>query len=109
MNVDLGIWDKLGKLIILLLVVAGLVGVGVWYLPLIEKNEKMRKQLLVLEEEIRSEEDHAKRLRAEFEAMRTPRQIERLARERLSFARSGETVIRFDKASTNSAPVGAPR
>lgn len=109
MNVDLGIWDKLGKLIILLLVLAGLVGVGVWYLPLIERNEKMRKQLLVLEDQIRNEEARAKQLRASLEAMRDPRAVERMARERLSFAKSGEMVVRFDKAPATNAPRPAVR
>jgi len=35
MKVDLGIWDRLTKLVLLLIVLAGLVGVVVWYLPLI--------------------------------------------------------------------------
>lgn len=110
MNVDLGIWDKLSKLITLLLVVAGLVAVAAWYLPVIEQNEKMRRQLLVLEEEIRNEEARAKKLKAEVDAMRDPRTIERLARERLSFARSGETVIRFESAgATNVAASFAPK
>ena len=38
MKVDLGIWDKLTKLVIFLLFLAGLVGLAVWYLPLIKQN-----------------------------------------------------------------------
>jgi cell division protein FtsB len=109
MNVDLGIWDKLGKLIIVLLVLAGLVGVGIWYLPVIRQNEKMRQQLLVLEEKNKNEERRVKQLKAAIEAMRDPRTIERLAREKLNFARPGETVIRFDAPATNSAPAATPR
>jgi cell division protein FtsB len=109
MNVDLGIWDKLGKLVVLLLVLAGLVAVGVWYLPLIERNEKMRKQLLVLEDQIRNEEARLKRAKAALESMRDPRAVERVARERLSLARSGETVIRFEKPAATNTPLPAPR
>jgi len=107
MNVDLGIWDKLGKLIIFLLVLAGLVAVAVWYLPLIRKNEMWRKQVLVLEEQVRGEEARVKKLRADVDSMRDPRTIERLVRERLSFARPGETVIRFTQTATNT-PAAAP-
>ena len=39
MKVDLGIWDKLTRLVIFLLFVAGVLGVAVWYLPLIRQNE----------------------------------------------------------------------
>ncbi len=49
MNVDLGIWDKLARLVIFLLFVAGLLLVGVWYLPLIKQNERMRKEVLRLD------------------------------------------------------------
>jgi len=109
MNVDLGIWDRLGKLVVLLLVIAGFVAVGVWYLPLIEQNEKMRKQLIVLEDQIRGEEARAKHLKTALDAMRDPRSVERMARERLSFSRPGETVIRFERRPTVPLPVPAPR
>ena len=33
MNVNLGIWDKLTKAVVGLLVLAGALGVGIWYLP----------------------------------------------------------------------------
>ena len=57
MNVNLGIWDKLAKLTILLLFLLGLVGVALWYLPLIKQNERMRQQLLQNEARIKVEEE----------------------------------------------------
>ena len=106
MNVDLGIWNKLTKLILLLLVLAALLGIALWYLPLIQQNERMRKEILALDDEIRKEEENYKRLKADIEALRDPRTIERLAREKLNFARPNETVIRFEGPSTNAV---APR
>ena len=38
MNVNLGIWDKLTKLIIFLALLALLIMIGFWYLPLIQRN-----------------------------------------------------------------------
>lgn len=105
MNVNLGIWDKLTKLVLVLLVIAGIVAVSVWYLPLIRKNERMRNIVLRLEAEVRKEEEQAKQLRTTLEATRSdPRTIERLVREQLGFARPGEIVVRFEEISTN-APV----
>ena|SRR5213594_918528 len=104
MNVNLGIWDKLTKLIVLLLVLATLLGVGAWYLPLIRQNERMRREILKLEAEFQKEEENYKRLKASIEAMRDPRTVERLAREKLSYAKPGETVIRFETPSTNTVP-----
>jgi cell division protein FtsL len=105
-NVDLGIWNKLTKLIIILLVLAALVGMALWYLPLIQQNERMRKEILALDEEIKKAEASHKRLKSDIEALRDPRTIERLAREKLNFARPNETVVRFEEPQTNSP---APR
>ena len=98
MRVDLGIWDKLSRVVIFLLFLAGLLGLVVWYLPLIGKNERFRKKILVLESQIQKEEETARRTRAAIDALcHDPRAIERLARERLGFAKPGETVIKFEE------------
>ncbi len=103
MNVDLGIWGKLTRGVIFLLFLAGLLGVAVWYLPLIKQNERMRKQILYLDTRIQKEDETARQLRASIDALRSdPKAVERLARERLGYAKAGETVIRFDEAPTNS-------
>ncbi|HEV2394225.1 MAG TPA: septum formation initiator family protein [Verrucomicrobiae bacterium] len=105
MNVDLGIWDKLTRLVIFLLFLAGLLAVAVWYLPLIKQNERMRKEILRLDAEIQKEEAAGKGLKGSIEALRhDPKAIERLARERLGYAKPGETVFRFDAPATNSPP-----
>lgn len=105
MNVDLGIWAKLTRVVIFLLFLAGILGVAVWYLPLIERNENYRKEILRLDERIQKEEDRKRQLKASIEALqRDPKAVERLARERLGFAKPGETVIRFEAPLTNSPP-----
>src|SRR6266404_2579888 len=105
MNVDLGIWGKLTRGVIFLLFLAGLLAVAVWYFPLIKQNERMRKQILLLDTRIHKEDETARQLRASIDALRSdPRAVERLARERLGYAKAGETVIRFDESTTNSIP-----
>ncbi|PYK97457.1 MAG: hypothetical protein DME18_05500 [Verrucomicrobia bacterium] len=104
MKVNLGIWDKLTRLIVLLLVLAALLGIALWYLPLIQRNERMRKDIITLETEVRKEEENQKRLKASIEAMRDPRTVERLVREKLSYAKTGETIIRFEAPASNSVP-----
>ena len=100
---DLGIWGKLTRGVIFLLILAGLLGVAVWYLPLIKQNERMRKQILLLDTRIQKEDETARQLKASIDALRSdPKAVERLARERLGYAKAGETVIRFDEAPTNS-------
>ncbi len=102
MNVDLGIWDKLTKVVIFLLFLAGLLVVAVWYLPLIKQNERMRKEILRFDNQIQRQEEAGKQLRASMDALRyDPKAVERLARETLGYARQGETVIRFEEPVTN--------
>lgn len=107
MNVGLSIWDKLTRVVVFLLFLAGLLGVAVWYLPLIKQNERMRKEILRLDEHIQKEEETGKQLRGSIDALRhDPKAVERLAREQLGYAKPGETVFRFVPPQTNS--VGRP-
>jgi cell division protein FtsB len=98
MNVDLGIWSKLTKLVIFLLVLAGILGVAVWYYPLIQTNERMRKEVLRLDTQIAKADDTGRQLKANIDALKyDPKALERLAREKFGYARPGETVIRFEQ------------
>jgi cell division protein FtsB len=104
MKVDLGIWDKLTRMVIFLVFVAGILLVAIWYLPLIKQNERYRKEILRLDNLIQKEEETSKQLRTSIDALRfDPKAVERLARERLGYAKTGETVIRFEEPQTNSA------
>src|SRR5262249_43751449 len=102
MNVDLGIWGKLTRVVMFLLLIAGLLGVAVWYLPLIRQNERYRKRLLELDAQKQKQEEVAKQLKGSIDALRyDPKAVERLARERLGYVKPGETVIHFEEAPTN--------
>jgi cell division protein FtsB len=99
-NVDLGIWSKLTHLVIVLLCIAGVLGVAVWYLPVIRQNERLRRQILKLDAQIAKAEESNRILYRKIESLRfDPKAIERLARERLTYARPNETVIRFEPAA----------
>lgn len=101
-QVDTGIWDKLTRLVIFLLFLAGLMVVAVWYLPLIKQNERMRKQVLHKDQMIDQQMETNRQLRASIDALsHDPKTAERLARERLSYAKPGETVIKFEPQGTN--------
>jgi cell division protein FtsB len=104
MKVDLGIWGRLTQVVIALLLIAGIAAVGVWYLPLIQRNERMRKQIFRLEQQVKAEEETARQLKQSFDSLRNdPKAVERLAREKLGYARPGETVVRFQPPPTNAA------
>jgi cell division protein DivIC len=104
-NVDLGIWSKLTKVVVGLLVLALLLIIGMWHLPLIQQNERMRREIMRLDEQLQKEEARSKQLQTEIEALRNdPKTIERLTREKLGYARPDETVIRFESTPTNNQP-----
>jgi cell division protein FtsB len=101
-KVDLGIWSKLMQLAIALVAIAGLLLIIAAYLPQIQENQRMRAEIYKLEAQIQEQEDTAKKLQAEIDALRNdPKTVERLAREKLGYARADETVVRFE----TNAPV----
>jgi len=102
-NVDNGIWSKLTKVVVGLIVLAVLLQIGMCYLPLIQENTRMRAQILKLDRQIQDEQTKSDQLQSQIDALRNdPKTVERLAREKLGYAKPDETVIRFEPA-TNAA------
>lgn len=105
MNVDHGIWSKLTKVVVGLIVLAVLLLIGMCYLPLIQENTRMRAQILKLDQQLQDEQKKSDQLQSQIDALRNdPKTVERLAREKLGYAKPDETVIRFEAPVTN-APV----
>lgn len=101
MNVDVGIWNKLTRVVIFLLIAATLLGIGLCYTPVIQQNERMQKNKLELDKKIEKEMEVSKKLDAQMRSLQDPRTVERLAREKLSYAKPGEIVVHFDPPPTN--------
>jgi len=73
------------------------------YLPVIKQNERMRRTTLNLDNKIQIEEATQKVYKASIDTLRyDTNAIERLAREKLRYAKPGETVVVFEQTSTNS-------
>jgi cell division protein FtsB len=105
MSANPGIWDKLSRLVLLLITIACLLAIARWYFPVIQKNERVRKKIIQLDQEIKKEEETARQLKTSIDALQhDPETIERKAREKLGYAKPGETVIRFDEPVSNRAP-----
>ena len=106
MNVNLGIWDKLSKLVLVLLFFAGVFCVFFWYLPLIQKNQRYRKEILALDVRVVEQEKAGRQLRASIDLLQNdPRVVERLARERLSWENC-PAILPY--ASTRTFSSGCP-
>ena len=81
MSVDLGIWSRLTKLAVSLVVLAVLLLIGMCYLPVIKQNEQYRRQLLIDQEKIAKEEARARELQAQLDAvLHDPKTVERMSR-----------------------------
>ena len=100
-KVDLGIWSWLAQAVVALVAIAALLLIAMAYLPEIQKNERMRREIDRLTTEVDQQKAISQQLQLEFNALRNdPKTVERLAREKLGYARADETVVRF---VTNSA------
>jgi len=63
----------------------------------------MRADNLRLETELQKEMENSKQLQAQIDALRNdPKTVERLAREKLGYAKPDETVVRFETPATNA-------
>jgi cell division protein FtsB len=101
-NVDLGIWSKLTKVVVGLVVLAVLLLIGMCYLPVIKENERMRRDILLKQTQIEKEQARSKELQAQVDALlHDQKTVERLSREKLGYARPDETVVRFETPMTN--------
>ncbi|HWY31090.1 MAG TPA: septum formation initiator family protein [Candidatus Acidoferrum sp.] len=103
MKVDLGIWSKLTQVVIALVAVAILLLIGMTYLPLIQQNENYRREIEQLDRQIQKQAEISRELESELDALRNdPKTLERLAREKLRYARQDETIVHFDSPETNA-------
>jgi len=96
MSAGSNIWDSLYRLALWLLAIAAVVAVILWYVPVVQKNEAMRRTIYQLEKQVQQEQELAKVLDARLKSLQDPRTVGRLARERLSFAKPGELIFHFE-------------
>jgi len=100
--VNLGIWSKLTKIVVGLVVLAVLMLIGMCYLPVIQENARMRSQIFKMNLQIQTEEEKSRELQAQVDALlHDPKTVERLTREKLGYAKPDETVVRFESTATN--------
>ena len=96
-SIDAGIWMKLTKVVGALVIVAGVMAIIQWYQPVIRQNEGMQRRLIHLKEQIAEENRIANSLQERIGAVSTNDfTLDRLAREKLGYAKPGEKVVRFE-------------
>jgi cell division protein FtsB len=96
--VNLGLLGWLNRLMLWLIALAVMALIILKYVPLIRKNESMRRDLQQRQEVVQRLETTTARNQARIDALRNdPRAIEREAREQLGLARPDEQVVTFHK------------
>ena len=104
MKADFGIWSRLTPWVFALVGLAVLMLIGMAYVEPIKQNEQMRRRIDKLDAELEKQKQIARQLQSEFDALRNdPKTVERMARERLGYAKPDETVVHFDSSITNPA------
>lgn len=94
-KVDLGVWSWLRWLVVWLLVAAALVGLVVWFVPLIKDHRAHQSRLYQVRQEILQEQQLTNSLTAQILSFNRPETIEWLARTLANHARTNEVVFQF--------------
>lgn len=98
--------DFFSRLVLVVLIVAAVVAVFVWYLPLIQRNQALRKDIAEQEAKIALlEEDNDSIYRRLAQIEGNPKAVERLLREHLGYGLPGEIIIRFEEKSPGTRGV----
>lgn len=98
----MGIWDRLTQALLFCLLVALILLLAQFYVPLFKQNQRLRERNLQLEAMIQKEEASGRRMEREINALQSdPEAIERRSREQLGYGKPDEFIIRFDPPVTN--------
>lgn len=90
------------QVVIALVAVAFLLLIVAAYLPEVQENQRMRAEIYKLDAQMQQQAELDRQLKAELDALRNdPKTVERLAREKLGYARADETVVRFETNSVS--------
>ena len=66
------------------------------FLPQVRQYEELRRKEALLQSDIRREDEITKHLKEQQERLKSdPRFVEKIAREELGYAKTGETVFKF--------------
>jgi cell division protein FtsB len=85
--------QRIGQILIAIFLVA--IGIRL-FMPLIERQREMRARAEALREDIQKSAEELRMLKLKQEKLQEdPRFIEQIAREKLRYAKPGETVFRF--------------
>jgi len=102
MKPNLGYLDRLAQFLMFCLLVALVLLLAQFYVPLFKQNQRYRERNIELEAAIQKEEAKARAMEREINSLQyDPEAVERRAREQLGYGKPDEFIIRFDPPETN--------
>ena len=96
-EVDFGIWGTLRKIALLLIVVAVMGCMILWYIPVLKQANALEKEIEVKRQNLKKQQEmHQKYSDEILELKSDPEAVERAAREILKKAKPNETIYHFE-------------
>jgi cell division protein FtsB len=106
---DPAFWNALNRVLFVLLVFFGVVGIGLWFYPELMRRNEMSRYLEEQKKELATQELLRKQRDREVYLLENdPSYIEIIARDKLDMMKEGETIFRLDPAKTATAPAPTP-
>lgn len=97
LKVDYGWFSVLTKIAYVLFFFAFLACLAYYYIPLIKKSRAFERELEAKQYALKQEEELNARLKREIDLLKKdPEYVEKVARDKLGYAREGETIYRFE-------------
>jgi cell division protein FtsB len=91
-------WHRLNRVLGLLVLAGFLLGVGVLFYPVWQKQQDMRLRLVALEREVTEKTAWLAGAQRRLDLLRTDREyLETIARDRLNVMKPGETIFRVER------------
>jgi cell division protein FtsB len=91
------VWQRLNRVLVLLLAVAGLLALASLFLPRYKQLTQSRAEIETLQSQVNEQKTLFARNTREVSLLKTdPVYLETIARDRLDLMKDGETVVRFE-------------
>jgi cell division protein FtsB len=95
------VWQRLNRVLALLLVVAGVLVLASLFLPRYKQLAQSRAEIENLQQQVNEQKTLLAKNTREVNLLKTdPTYLETIARDRLDLMKLGETIVRFEPAGT---------
>ncbi|MEI6339602.1 MAG: septum formation initiator family protein [Verrucomicrobiota bacterium] len=103
---DPAFWNAINRILFILLLVVGAVGIVLWFYPELMRRNEMSRELDEQKKELSAQELLRKQRDREVYLLENDKgYIETIARDKLDLMKEGETIYRLDSAKAQPKPL----